>query len=141
MKFSVSPVVRRSVEVQNPQDLPKLVEGLKRLSKSDPCVLTFISDSGEHIVAGTGELHLDVCLRDLEEDHAGVPLRILEPVVIYRESVGTKSSMIALSKSPNKFNRLYIAVEPLDEELSNFIEAGKINTQDNTKVQARFFGR
>ena len=40
MKFSVSPVVQRSVEVKNPNDLPKLVEGLKRLSKSDPCVVS-----------------------------------------------------------------------------------------------------
>jgi elongation factor 2 len=63
MKFSVSPVVQRSVEVKNANDLPKLVEGLKRLSKSDPCVLTFISESGEHIVAGAGELHLEICLK------------------------------------------------------------------------------
>jgi elongation factor 2 len=81
MKFSVSPVVQRSVEVKNAQDLPKLVEGLKRLSKSDPCVLTFINESGEHVVAGAGELHLEICLKDLEEDHAGVPLRISDPVV------------------------------------------------------------
>jgi elongation factor 2 len=38
MKFSVSPVVRVAVEPKNPADLPKLVEGLKRLSKSDPMV-------------------------------------------------------------------------------------------------------
>merc|ERR1712227_697350 len=38
MKFSVSPVVQVAVEVKNANDLPKLVEGLKRLSKSDPCV-------------------------------------------------------------------------------------------------------
>ena len=54
MKFSVSPVVQRSVEVKNANDLPKLVEGLKRLSKSDPCVLTYITESGEHVVAGAG---------------------------------------------------------------------------------------
>lgn len=76
MKFSVSPVVQRAVEVKNANDLPKLVEGLKRLSKSDPCVLCTISESGEHIVAGAGELHLEICLKDLEEDHAGVPLKI-----------------------------------------------------------------
>jgi len=81
MKFSVSPVVQRSVEVKNANDLPKLVEGLKRLSKSDPCVLTYIAESGEHIVAGAGELHLEICLKDLEEDHAGVPLRVSDPVV------------------------------------------------------------
>ena len=63
MKFSVSPVVRVAVEVKNAADLPKLVEGLKRLSKSDPCVQAWISESGEHIVAGAGELHLEICLK------------------------------------------------------------------------------
>ncbi|CAG2119813.1 unnamed protein product, partial [Medioppia subpectinata] len=69
MKFSVSPVVRVAVEPKNPADLPKLVEGLKRLAKSDPMVQCIIEESGEHIVAGAGELHLEICLKDLEEDH------------------------------------------------------------------------
>jgi elongation factor 2 len=137
MKFSVSPVVQRSVEVKNAQDLPKLVEGLKRLSKSDPCVLTFISPSGEHVVAGAGELHLEICLKDLEEDHAGVPIRVSDPVVQYRETVTAKSSMTALSKSPNKHNRLYMIAEPLEEEVSNEIEAGKIGPRDDFKARAR----
>ena len=63
MRFSVSPVVQVAVEVKNATDLPKLLEGLKRLSKSDPCVQTWISETGEHIVAGVGELHLEVCLK------------------------------------------------------------------------------
>jgi elongation factor 2 len=137
MKFSVSPVVQRSVEVKNAQDLPKLVEGLKRLSKSDPCVLTMINESGEHVVAGAGELHLEICLKDLEEDHAGVPLRISDPVVSYRETVTAKSSMTALSKSPNKHNRLYMVAEPLDEEISKEIEAGRIGPRDDFKARAR----
>jgi elongation factor 2 len=137
MKFSVSPVVQRSVEVKNAQDLPKLVEGLKRLSKSDPCVLTSINESGEHVVAGAGELHLEICLKDLEEDHAGVPLRISDPVVSYRETVTAKSSMTALSKSPNKHNRLYMVAEPLDEEVSKEIEAGRIGPRDDFKARAR----
>ncbi|KAI9890945.1 MAG: Elongation factor 2 [Vezdaea aestivalis] len=137
MKFSVSPVVQRSVEVKNANDLPKLVEGLKRLSKSDPCVLTMISESGEHIVAGAGELHLEICLKDLEEDHAGVPLRISDPVVSYRETVGAKSEKTALSKSPNKHNRLYVIAENMDEDVSNAIEAGKINPRDEFKARAR----
>jgi elongation factor 2 len=137
MKFSVSPVVQRSVQVKNAQDLPKLVEGLKRLSKSDPCVLTLTSDSGEHIVAGAGELHLEICLKDLEEDHAGVPLIISDPVVQYRETVQGKSSMTALSKSPNKHNRLYMVAEPLDEDLCKDIEAGKVGPRDDFKSRAR----
>lgn len=137
MKFSVSPVVQVAVEVKNANDLPKLVEGLKRLSKSDPCVLTYIAESGEHIVAGAGELHLEICLKDLEEDHAGVPLRVSPPVVSYRETVSGKSSMTALSKSPNKHNRLYMVAEPMDEEVSLAIEAGKIGPRDDFKARAR----
>lgn len=137
MKFSVSPVVQRSVEVKNANDLPKLVEGLKRLSKSDPCVLVSTSESGEHVVSGAGELHLEICLKDLEEDHAGVPLRFSDPVVSYRESVQNVSSMTALSKSPNKHNRLYMTAGPMDEELSAAIEAGKINPRDDFKIRAR----
>ncbi|KAI9640245.1 translation elongation factor 2 [Ciborinia camelliae] len=56
-----------------------------------------IGHKGEHVVAGAGELHLEICLKDLEEDHAGVPLRISDPVVPYRETVTAKSSMMELS--------------------------------------------
>ena len=63
MKFSVSPVVQVAVDVKNAQDLPKLVEGLKRLIKSDPCVQAWYNESGEHIVAGAGEMHLEICLK------------------------------------------------------------------------------
>jgi len=137
MKFSVSPVVQRSVEVKNANDLPKLVEGLKRLSKSDPCVLTYITESGEHVVAGAGELHLEICLKDLEEDHAGVPLRISDPVVQYRETVTAESRIQALSKSPNKHNRIYMVAQPITEEVAGDIESGKIGPRDDIKARAR----
>lgn len=76
MKFSVSPVVRVAVEPMEARDLPKLVEGLTRLSKSDPMVQCTIEETGQHIVAGAGELHLEICLKDLEEEHAGIPLKV-----------------------------------------------------------------
>ncbi|CAL1694020.1 unnamed protein product [Somion occarium] len=137
MKFSVSPVVQVAVEVKNAADLPKLVEGLKRLSKSDPCVQAWINESGEHIVAGAGELHLEICLKDLEEDHAGVPLKKSDPVVAYRETVKAESSIVALSKSQNKHNRLYAKAQPIDEELSLAIESGKVTARDDYKIRAR----
>ncbi|CAI4210632.1 unnamed protein product [Parascedosporium putredinis] len=126
-----------NLKVKNAQDLPKLVEGLKRLSKSDPCVLTFTNDSGEHVVAGAGELHLEICLKDLEEDHACVPLIISDPVVQYRETVQGKSSITALSKSPNKHNRIYMVAEPLSDELCKDIEDGKVTPRDDLKARAR----
>jgi elongation factor 2 len=137
MKFSVSPVVQVAVDVKNANDLPKLVEGLKRLAKSDPCVLTFTSDSGEHIVAGAGELHLEICLKDLEEDHAQVPLKTGDPVVPYCETITAESTIDCLSKSPNKHNRIYMRGLPLDEELANEIEDGKISSKDDFKLRAR----
>ncbi|KAG1720110.1 P-loop containing nucleoside triphosphate hydrolase protein [Suillus occidentalis] len=131
MKFSVSPVVQVAVEVKNAADLPKFVEGLKRLSKSDPCVQAWITDTGEHIVAGAGELHLEICLKDLQEDHAGVPLKISDFVVGYCETVKAESSIVALSKSQNKHSRLYAKAMPLDEELIKAIEAGTVNSHDD----------
>ncbi|KZP04533.1 elongation factor 2 [Athelia psychrophila] len=136
MKFSVSPVVQVAVEVKNAADLSKLVEGLKHLSKSDPCVQTWVADTGEHIVAGAGELHLEICLKDLEEDHAGVPLKKSDPVVGYRETVKADSSITALSKSQNKHNRLYMRALPIEEELTKAIELGKINSRDDVKIRA-----
>ncbi|WWC70596.1 elongation factor 2 [Kwoniella pini CBS 10737] len=138
MKFSVSPVVQVAVECKNAADLPKLVEGLKRLSKSDPCVKTWMDENGSIIVAGAGELHLEICLNDLENDHAGVPLRKSDPVVGYRETVTAESSMVALSKSQNKHNRLYVKAEPLDEELTKDIEEGRIAPRDDPKIRARY---
>ncbi|KAI8848977.1 elongation factor 2 [Chytridium lagenaria] len=137
MKFSVSPVVQVAVDVKNAADLPKLVEGLKRLSKSDPCVLCYTSESGEHIVAGAGELHLEICLKDLEDDHAQVPIKTGDPVVQYRETVQNESSIVALSKSPNKHNRLYMKATPMPEELAADIESGKISPKDDFKARAR----
>lgn len=139
MKYSVSPVVRVAVEAKNPSDLPKLVEGLKRLAKSDPLVVCSIEESGEHIVAGAGELHLEICLKDLQEDFMnGAPLKISEPVVSFRETVTDVSSQQCLSKSANKHNRLFCRGAPLTEELALAMEEGTAGPEADPKVRARF---
>ncbi|KAJ2113827.1 translation elongation factor 2 [Coemansia sp. RSA 922] len=137
MKFSVSPVVQIAVAVKNQQDLPKLVEGLKRLSKSDPCVQCYTSESGEHIIAGAGELHLEICFKDLEEDHAKVDLVKSDPIVEYRETVQIESTVIAMAKSPNKHNRINLTAAPVNEELVLVLEDGKITARDDFKERAR----
>lgn len=138
MKYSVSPVVRVAVEAKNAADLPKLVEGLKRLSKSDPLVVCSIEESGEHIVAGAGELHLEICLKDLQDDFMnGAPLKISEPVVSFRETVTDVSDRQCLSKSANKHNRLFCKGVPLTEELSVDIEDGKAGAEVDPKVRGK----
>jgi elongation factor 2 len=108
MKYSVSPVVRVAVEPKNASDLPKLVEGLKKLSKSDPLVLCYTESSGEHIIAGCGELHIEICLKDLVEEYAKCEIKKSDPVVTYKETVQALSSQMCLAKSPNKHNRIFM---------------------------------
>ncbi|XP_020417806.1 elongation factor 2 [Prunus persica] len=130
MKFSVSPVVRVAVQCKVASDLPKLVEGLKRLAKSDPMVVCSIEESGEHIIAGAGELHLEICLKDLQDDFmGGAEIIKSDPVVSFRETVLEKSSRTVMSKSPNKHNRLYMEARPLEEGLPEAIDDGRWNMQ------------
>lgn len=138
MKFSVSPVVRVAVEPRNAADLPKLVEGLKRLAKSDPMVQCMIEESGEHIIAGAGELHLEICLKDLEEDHAQIPLKKSDPVVSYRETVTEESSQMCLSKSPNKHNRLFMKAVPMPDGLPEDIDKGDVSNKQDFKLRGRY---
>ena len=138
MKFSVSPVVRVAVECKTASDLPKLVEGLKRLAKSDPMVQCSIEDTGEHIIAGAGELHLEICLKDLQEDFmGGAPIRVSDPVVSFRETVSKASDKTVMSKSPNKHNRVYMTARPLEEGLPEAIDEGQIGPRDEPKVRGR----
>merc|ERR1719230_1626801 len=136
MKYSVSPVVKVAVKVKDGKDLPKLVEGLKKLSKSDPLVVCQTEESGEHVIAGCGELHVEICLKDLREEYAQCDFIISDPVVSYRETV-TELGSQALAKSPNKHNRLYMTAEPMVEELSQAIEAGPAGPKAEMKERAK----
>ena len=137
MKYSVSPVVRVAVSVKNANDLPKLVEGLKKLSKSDPLVLCLTEESGEHVIAGCGELHVEICLKDLEEEYAKCEIIKGNPVVTYKETVTEESNVMCLSKSPNKHNRLYCKASPLTDELSLLIETEKCGPKTEVKERGK----
>merc|ERR1712232_936695 len=137
MKFSVSPVVRCCVDPKNSADLPKLVEGMKRLAKSDPMVVCSTSESGEHIIAASGELHLEICLQDLQNDFMGTEVKVSDPVVSFRETCQGSSSQTCLAKSANKHNRLYVEAESLTPELCVAIDDGDIKAGTEAKVMGR----
>jgi elongation factor 2 len=136
MKYSVSPVVRVAIKPKNPSDLPKLVEGLKKMSQSDPLVQV-ISTETEQIICGCGELHIEICLKDLVDDYSGIEIIKSDPVVPYKETVTATSNQTCLSKSPNKHNRLYMVAEPLHEDLTKEIEDGTVKSSDDVKVLSR----
>merc|ERR1712167_350640 len=133
MKYSVSPVVKVAVRPKDGKDLPKLVDGLKKLSKSDPLVVCTTEESGEHVIAGCGELHVEICLKDLVEEYAKCDIKKGDPVVLYKETITEESSQMCLAKSPNKHNRLYLKANPLTDELSDMIESEEVGPKQDAK--------
>lgn len=146
LKFSVSPIVRCAVTTVEPQHLPKLQVGLKRLMKADPLVQVVTSASGESIVAGCGELHLEICLKDLREDFMkGVALKVSDPVVSYCETVTAPSTQEIVTKSPSGLNRIKIKAQPLGDKFCRAVDSGDIlpltsqSQSVEAKAQARRF--
>ncbi|PPQ99188.1 hypothetical protein CVT26_014111 [Gymnopilus dilepis] len=97
---SVAPIVRVALEPARPADMPKLVNGLKLLSQSDPCVETFQQQTGEHVILTAGELHLERCLKDLRERFAKIEIQPSKPIVPFRETA-VKAPDMAPTKTPN----------------------------------------
>jgi elongation factor 2 len=139
MKFSVSPVVSVAVSPKNYSDIDKLSKGLRLLSKSDPlCKVTMDKNTGEIIISGAGELHLEICVQDLREFYTkGVELNVSDPVVPYRETI-TDISPICLAKSPNSHNRIYLRAQPINMDLCNDILDKKIGMNQEPKDRSRF---
>jgi len=131
MKFSVAPIVQIAIEPQKFAELPKLVEALKRLVKIDPLIKCWTNKQGQHIIAGAGELHLEVCLNNLRDLLKGSEIVISKPIVSMCETISQKTGddakypKICVSKTTNKHNRLYVSAIPLDDKFINAIETKK----------------
>jgi elongation factor 2 len=113
MKHTSEPVVTKAIEAKSMKDLPKLIEVLRQLAKEDPTLKVEINEeTGEHLLSGMGELHLEITEYRINEK--GVDIVGSKPIVVYRESVVEKSNSVE-GKSPNKHNRFYFVVEPLNQ--------------------------
>ncbi len=125
IKHIFEPVVTKAIEATKPSDLPKLVEVLRQVNKEDPTLVVEINEeTGEHLISGMGELHLEVVENRIKTEK-GVEVKTSPPIVVYRETVQTKSPIVE-GKSPNKHNKFYFTVEPLDENIYKAIKEGKI---------------
>jgi len=136
MKYSVSPVVRIAIQPKNAADLPKLIEGMKKMSKSDPLVQIHTTET-ENIIAGCGELHLEICLQDLCNEYTNIEIIKSDPVVPYKETVTDKSTITCMTKSANKHNRIYMTAEAVQDELVLAIEDESFKTNEDIKKIAR----
>ncbi|MBT4539298.1 elongation factor EF-2 [Candidatus Woesearchaeota archaeon] len=121
------PVVTKAIEAKRPSDLPKLIEVLRQVKKEDPTITIEINEeTGEHLMHGMGELHLEVIENRIKKEK-GVEVKTSPPIVVYREAV-TRDSAEKEGKSPNKHNKLYFKVSPLDEDVAKGIKDNKLPT-------------
>ncbi len=125
MTHYTDPVVTLAIEAKHTSDLPKLIEVLKTVSKADPSIQVNINqETGEHLISGMGELHLEVTLYRIKNDYK-IDVTTSDPIVVYRETVEKVGGPFE-GKSPNKHNRFYFKVEPLNEEVVDLIKEGTI---------------
>jgi len=134
VKYVSEPVVQVAIEPKHPKDLPKLVEILRQLTIEDPNLVVKIDEeSGETIVAGMGVLHLDVATHRIQD--AKCEIITSEPLINYRETVKAGCEPI-MSKSPNRHNKIFMKVEPLEPEIAHMLRTGEISDMKDKKVVA-----
>ncbi|KAJ6296232.1 hypothetical protein OIU76_027007 [Salix suchowensis] len=139
LQFNTLPVVKTATEPLNPSELPKMVEGLRKISKSYPLAITKVEESGEHTILGTGELYLDSIMKDLRELYSEVEVKVADPVVSFCETVVESSSMKCFAETPNKKNKITMIAEPLEKGLAEDIENGIVSIDWNRKALGDFF--
>ncbi len=132
-------VFKVAVEPINPSELPKMLDGLRKINKSYPLITTKVEESGEHVILGTGELYMDCVLHDLRRLYADMEIKVSDPVTRFCETVVEMSAMKCYSITPNKKNKLTMIAEPLVPGIAEDIEAGTVSIKDPVRVVGKFF--
>ncbi|CAL9755402.1 unnamed protein product [Musa acuminata subsp. burmannicoides] len=139
LRFNTLSVVKTATEPLNPSELPKMVEGLRKISKSYPLAITKVEESGEHTILGTGEIYLDSIMKDLRELYSEVEVKVADPVVTFCETVVETSSMKCFAETPNKRNKITMVAEPLEKGLAEDIENGVVSIDARQRDISDFF--
>lgn len=138
IKHIFEPVVTKAIEAKKPSDLPKLVDVLRQVNKEDPTVVIQINEeTGEHLMSGMGELHLEVIENRIKTEK-GVEVQTSPPIVVFREAI-TKTGIEFEGKSPNKHNKFYMVVEPLEDAYAEIIKKGDIPTARFKKKETEYW--
>jgi len=126
-------------EPLNPSELPKMLEGLRKLNKAYPLLSTKVEESGEHVVIGTGELYVDCVMHDLRHVYAEIEVKVSDPVVTFCETVVETSSLKCFAETPNQRSKLTMIAEPLEKGLADDIESGAVSIHWDRKRLGDFF--
>lgn len=132
IKHLFEPVVTKSIEPKNTLELTKLVEALKRLGREDTTLVVKIDqETGEYLVSGLGELHLEAKVENKLKE-LGIDVEMSQPIVVYRETLFQPSPEVE-GKSPNKHNKFYFIVEPLEDGVYKAMLEGEIPGEGEIK--------
>jgi len=136
MRMITESVVTVALEPKNPQQLTKLIDALYKLHLEDPSLIVKINEeTGEYLLSGVGTLHIEIALT-LLKDLYGIDVVASPPVIVYRETIRTESKIFE-GKSPNKHNKFYISVRPLDEATIKLIQEGLITEDMDPRERAK----
>jgi elongation factor 2 len=125
IKYVSEPVITIAVEPKSPKDLPRLIDAMNRLSIEDPNLVTCVNkETGEYLLSGIGELHLEIAVEFLKEYAGGIEIAACNPTADYRESIA-KKGLVVMTKSSNRQNSFWVQVEPLQDKALKVIEANK----------------
>lgn len=125
--YIFEPVVTKAIEAKRPTDLVKLIEVLRQVHKEDPTIKIEINEeTGEHLIHGMGELHLEVIENRIIKEK-NVEVQTSPPIVVYREAITKQNPTEAEGKSPNKHNKFYFIVAPLEPGLAEAVKKGEIS--------------
>ena len=139
VKHFTESVFKVAVEPINPSELPKMLDGLRKVNKSYPLITTKVEESGEHVVLGTGELYMDCVLHDLRRLYSDMELKVSDPVTRFCETVVETSAIMCSAITPNKKNKITMVAEPLDDGIAEDIESGKVSIKDPIRKVGQFF--
>ncbi|MCJ1242821.1 hypothetical protein MMC30_000016 [Trapelia coarctata] len=139
IKHFTESVFKVAVEPINPSELPKMLDGLRKVNKSYPLITTKVEESGEHVVLGTGELYMDCVLHDLRRLYSEMELKVSDPVTRFCETVVETSAIMCYALTPNKKNKITMVAEPLDDGIAQDIESGKVSIKDPIRKVGQFF--
>ena len=128
------PVIEIAVEPKTKADQEKMGEALGRLAKEDPSFrVTSDEESGQTIIKGMGELHLDIIVDRMKREFK-VEANIGAPQVAYRETILNTSEVTYIHKKQSggagQFAKVTLSVEPLEpgkgREIENKVKGGAI---------------
>jgi len=127
LKYVSDPVVTVAVAPEDISDLPLFDKVIHKLTLEDPNLhFIFNKESGEYLLSGMGELHLEVTAYRMQE--AKLKVKTSKPIVIYRETISHDyQGPAVMGKSPNKHSRLWVTLEKLHDEVIETIKMGKIS--------------